>query len=330
VPSHILVNNLGLTYKGTIGISTATVPDVCKTPSPGGPIPIPYPNTANQGSLNKGTKSVKAKNKMIAVKGSEYSMSFGDEPGTAGGVKSGTFKKETAWITYSFDVKMDGRNACRHTDKKFHNHKNTVCLSGQKDPVKALTLAAPDCNERVGNQPRWDDCQKEEFCRMVEEFNKVPEDDITVVRPSPGRPVSPLHGPATKSGTYLGSLKRFEDNFAAKVTASPADEDWIRSQFYTECRYNQWKNGNPYGDPAVAARAPNPPRSSKKGGALSMNPDHVHDAGLGGSLSDLDNIKWVNSKVNKSLGKAIGDAATKGRYQPGMKISLENCDCPNS
>jgi uncharacterized Zn-binding protein involved in type VI secretion len=147
MPTHILVNSLGLTYKTTIGISIATLPDVCKTPSPGGPVPVPYPNFANQSTLRKGTKTVKAKGKMIAIKGSEYSISFGDEPGVLGGVKSSTFKKETSWITYSFDVKMDGKNACRHTDKKFHNHKNTVDLAGNQDP--ALALAAKILQEIV-------------------------------------------------------------------------------------------------------------------------------------------------------------------------------------
>jgi len=135
--TDIFVNNLGLTYKGTIGISVATLPDVCKTPSPGGPVPVPYPNFASQSTLKNGTKSVKARGKMIAVKGSEYAMSSGDEAGTAGGVKSNSFKKETSWITYSFDVKLDGKNACRHTDKKFHNKKNTVNLSGNDEPGKA-------------------------------------------------------------------------------------------------------------------------------------------------------------------------------------------------
>lgn len=137
MPTDIFVNSLGLTYKGTIGKSMATLPDVCKTPSPGGPVPVPYPNFADQSTLRKGTKSVKAKRKMIAVKGSEYATSSGDEAGTAGGVKSSSFKKETSWITYSFDVKLDGKNACRHTDKKFHNKKNTVNLGGNKDPGKA-------------------------------------------------------------------------------------------------------------------------------------------------------------------------------------------------
>src|SRR5690606_8089663 len=134
MPTDIIVNGLGLTYKGTLGLSSATLPDACKTPSPGGPVPIPYPNIASQSSLQKGTKSVKANGKMIAVKGSQYGRSNGDEAGTAGGVKSGVNMKATDWITYSFDVKMDGKNACRHTDKKFHNNQNAANLAGNLDP----------------------------------------------------------------------------------------------------------------------------------------------------------------------------------------------------
>jgi hypothetical protein len=67
---------------------------------------------------------------MIANKGSEFSRSVGDEPGVAGGVVSGVNMKESTWISYSFDVKMEGRNACRLTDKKFQNHANTVDAAG--------------------------------------------------------------------------------------------------------------------------------------------------------------------------------------------------------
>ena len=68
---------------------------------------------------------------MIAVKGSHTAGPMATRPGTAGGVKSSVNMKATDWITYSFDVKMDGKNACRHTDKKFHNNQNTVDLGGQ-------------------------------------------------------------------------------------------------------------------------------------------------------------------------------------------------------
>src|SRR4051812_43820376 len=158
MPGHILVNGLGLTYKGTVGLSTATIPDVCKTPSPGGPVPLPYPNIADQSSLTDGTTTVTAKGQMIAVKGSQYGRSNGDEPGTAGGVKSNVNMKATDWITYSFDVKMDGENACRHTDKKFHNNQNTVDLAGNLDPAVAARGIAKlksilcECDRKVNAQ----------------------------------------------------------------------------------------------------------------------------------------------------------------------------------
>ena len=48
--------------------------------------------------------------------------------------------KESTWILYSFDVKMDGKNACRLTDKKFQNHENTVDLAGTiQDPKTCRT-----------------------------------------------------------------------------------------------------------------------------------------------------------------------------------------------
>jgi hypothetical protein len=139
MPVTIKVNGVAnsLVHKGSNGISVATIPDVCKTPSPGGPVPVPYPNVSQSATLAKGTTTVKADGgMMIAIKGSEFSLSNGDNAGVAGGVKSSTFMKESTWILYSFDVKMDGANACRLTDKKFQNHQNTVDLGGiQQAPV---------------------------------------------------------------------------------------------------------------------------------------------------------------------------------------------------
>ncbi len=117
---------LGVVHKGSGAKAIASFPDVCKTPSPGGPVPIPYPNFAASSSLKKGTKKVKADGQMVAIKGSEFSRSNGDEAGTAGGVKSSTNMKEAKWITYSFDVKMEGKNACRTFDKMTQNHANTA------------------------------------------------------------------------------------------------------------------------------------------------------------------------------------------------------------
>ena len=144
MPVTVKVNGVcqSLVHKGSNGVSIATIPDVCKTPSPGGPVPIPYPNISQSMTLAKGTTSVKADHgMMIAIKGSEFSLSNGDNAGVAGGVKSSTFMKESTWILYSFDVKMDGKGACRLTDKKFQNHENTVDLGGE---LQAPSIVLPE------------------------------------------------------------------------------------------------------------------------------------------------------------------------------------------
>jgi len=121
----------GLVHKGGSWMSIATVPDVCKTPTPGGPVPMPYPNISQASSLSDGTTTVKVDGgNMAAIKGSKFAMSSGDEPGTLGGVKSNTFKQASTWLLYSFDVKLDGGNACRFSDKKFQNNENTLDAMG--------------------------------------------------------------------------------------------------------------------------------------------------------------------------------------------------------
>ncbi|WP_431261987.1 DUF4150 domain-containing protein [Roseateles chitinivorans] len=116
----------------------ATIPDVCKTPSPGGPVPIPYPNIAQSVTLSDGTTTVKGDRAMAAIKGSKFAMSNGDNPGTLGGVKSSTFMKEATWILYSFDVKMNGKGCARLSDKMFHNHENAANLGGEFQIPKHL------------------------------------------------------------------------------------------------------------------------------------------------------------------------------------------------
>jgi uncharacterized Zn-binding protein involved in type VI secretion len=95
MPVTVKVNGSAnsLVHKGSNHISSATIPDVCKTPSPAGPVPIPYPNISQSATLDKGTTTVKADGMMIATKGSEFSLSNGDNAGVAGGVKSSTFMK---------------------------------------------------------------------------------------------------------------------------------------------------------------------------------------------------------------------------------------------
>jgi len=149
MPVSIRVNGTSLTlvHKFSTGISNATIPDVCKTPSPGGPVPVPYPNIANSIALASGTSTVKGDKAMAANKGSKFSLSNGDNAGVAGGVKSSTFMKEATWILYSFDVKMDGKSAARLTDKMFHNAENAANLGGEAQAPLVAALGQDMADE---------------------------------------------------------------------------------------------------------------------------------------------------------------------------------------
>lgn len=130
-PVTININGLTLCHKGSQGLVHNTLPDVCKTPDDGDP--IPYENEAYSKDLVKGTTSVFADGgNMIANLGSEFAISVFDEPGSMGGIKSGTHMAEADWITHSFDVFFEGKPACRLTDKMFMNHRNTVSLAGEQ------------------------------------------------------------------------------------------------------------------------------------------------------------------------------------------------------
>jgi hypothetical protein len=118
-------NSRGIAHKGSGGMSTV-FPDVCKTPSPGGPVPIPYPNIGKASDTSKGPKKVTTDGKMPMVKGAKYSTSTGDEAGSAGGVISGVNKGECEFMMYSFDVKFEGKNVCRLGDPLWHNKKNIM------------------------------------------------------------------------------------------------------------------------------------------------------------------------------------------------------------
>ena len=121
----VFANCRGVVHKGSNGISIA-FPDVCKTPSPAGPIPIPYPNIGMSSDTSQGPKKVKTDKKMPMTKGAKYSKSTGDEPGTAGGVVSSVNRNVCEFLLYSFDVKFEGKNVCRMGDSLFHNKKNIV------------------------------------------------------------------------------------------------------------------------------------------------------------------------------------------------------------
>ena len=118
-------NSRGIAHRGSGGRSTV-FPDVCWTRIGKVVVPIPYANTGRSSDTVQGPATVKTDGQMPMVKQALYSRSTGDEPGRYGGVVSGVNRSVCEFMSYSFDVKFEGRNVCRLGDKLFHNRKNTM------------------------------------------------------------------------------------------------------------------------------------------------------------------------------------------------------------
>lgn len=126
MPATVTVNMRTVVHKSSNGITTA-FPDVCKTPAPPAPpIPIPYPNIAQSTDTAQGSKKVKCDGNPICHKSSNFQMSTGDEAGSAGGgVASNKIKGKSEFVSFSFDVKVEGKNVTRAFDMMLNNDKNT-------------------------------------------------------------------------------------------------------------------------------------------------------------------------------------------------------------
>jgi hypothetical protein len=276
-----------LCHKGSNHIANSTAPDVCKTPSPAGPVPIPYPIIVSMSSdLVKGTTTVKADGgNSISVKDSEWSRCTGDEPGTAGGVVSNVNMKEAKFILFSFDVKFDGKNACRLSDKLTMNHMNTVCMGGALGkPVTTEEYDLNiDCDDKKKNHD-WDECMVAQLCQMVNDLN-ANKDKLKKISPSP-----------RSTPKYAQHLSSFKSAFKAAVD-KPESEEKLMSFFNPaddNCAYKKWKKGGGSSKPSGR-------------GTGKFNPDHTIPASLGGPLEGISALKWVEARVNMTAGPAMNN-----------------------
>ena len=116
----------------TAGGMAIGFPDACKTPTPAGPVPIPYPNTAmmNQAATGSCTNKVKIVNKPALTSKSKVPISTGNEAGSAGGVASSKIKGEAQFTKTSTKVKLEGSPAAYHTCTMGQNGKPFNVPSG--------------------------------------------------------------------------------------------------------------------------------------------------------------------------------------------------------
>lgn len=116
--------------------------DVCLTPAPPAPpVPIAYVNIS-QNAIATGFFA-----KMIICGGFAHNLgtcvpvSSGDEPGTVGGVASGTIIGPTRFISGSAKVFHGGKPATRMTSSTLQNNGNASGTTVTPSQTKVLLLA---------------------------------------------------------------------------------------------------------------------------------------------------------------------------------------------
>jgi hypothetical protein len=143
------VNSRSVVHRTSNG-KTASFPDVCLTPAPPGqPVPIPYPNVAKSLYTAKGSVTVKADGNPVCLKDSNFFKSSGDEAGVNFGVKSKTVMGKAEFTSYSFDVKIEGKNVPRAFDFMLHNGKNTLPFPLLQVPIIALPALTSDTQDET-------------------------------------------------------------------------------------------------------------------------------------------------------------------------------------
>jgi hypothetical protein len=119
-------------------------PDVCKTPTPVGPVPLPYPNISTGATGNPATAAMTVLCLCMPVHNQMTMtlMSNGDEAGVLGGVVSNLIIGPQDYNLGSFRIFMQGPPVQRLTSLTGHNGivDNGVGVSIAPSQPKLLTL----------------------------------------------------------------------------------------------------------------------------------------------------------------------------------------------
>ncbi|BAQ45499.1 hypothetical protein Maq22A_c11185 [Methylobacterium aquaticum] len=88
-------------------------------------VPVPYTIWCRQADAAELADSIRQTDERTHARGSLVLRCYGDEPGTGGGIRSGTTGAECTPKTWSSSVFVEGREMVRHDDEWWMNHRNT-------------------------------------------------------------------------------------------------------------------------------------------------------------------------------------------------------------
>lgn len=118
---NVVINGRTAVHAGSGGVLNTV--DVCKVPNKCRP--QTFNNVAKSSDAAKTAGTVIVNGNPACHKDSIFAMSSGDEPGSCGGVSSGTIKQKAEFITFSNNVFIEGIPAVRQNDLMVSNNRNT-------------------------------------------------------------------------------------------------------------------------------------------------------------------------------------------------------------
>ena len=116
-------------------------PDVCLTPTPVGPVPVPYPNVATGPMGVGGAYNVLMGGAPTHNLSTTIPLTNGDNAGVAMGVASGTVMGPSRHLTGAFTVLVGGVPATRMTSVSLQNSTNCPGARLAPSQLKVLLLA---------------------------------------------------------------------------------------------------------------------------------------------------------------------------------------------
>ncbi|MBU0992391.1 MAG: DUF4150 domain-containing protein [Proteobacteria bacterium] len=144
----VAVNKRTVVHKKSDGTSVA-FPDICLTQCGPPVVPIPYPNIGKSSDLDNGAQTVTADGQPMGHEKSFFSKTTGDEAGDKKGVASGTTGAKAEFVSFSFDVFVEGKSVVRANDLMIHNNKNTPPTPLMQPPlVQEIVEETPEIPEQ--------------------------------------------------------------------------------------------------------------------------------------------------------------------------------------
>ena len=125
------------------GTCTNSAPDVCKTPSNAGPVPIPYPNLGQCAAAVSTAVNVMFTQSPVIHKLSEIPLSSGDEAGTAGGVKSSMNMNKITFTLGSSKILIEGQQCVYYSASSGQNGANFNIPGVQTAPSQSNVTVSP-------------------------------------------------------------------------------------------------------------------------------------------------------------------------------------------